>query len=76
MEIWVAENGVFKGEELSPVLIKSYITYAESLRRDLLTLGIKRRAGNRAFDVTSYIADFDKRARDAQKAKEGEDGSK
>jgi len=42
----------------------------------LLTLGIKRRAGNRAFDVTSYIADFDKRARDAQKAKEGEDGSK
>ena len=43
LEEWVREEGVFKGNELTPVLARNYISYCESLRRDLITLGVDRR---------------------------------
>jgi hypothetical protein len=61
IEEWVKEEGVFKGGELSPVLAKSYITYCESLRRDLLTLGISKRASDQLMDPLKIAADIDAR---------------
>jgi len=43
IEEWVKEEGVFKDNELSPVLARNYISYCESLRRDLITLGVSTR---------------------------------
>jgi vacuolar-type H+-ATPase subunit E/Vma4 len=52
----VKEEGVFRGRELSAVLSKSYITYCESLRRDLQALGINTRKGSEIVDLGQYIA--------------------
>lgn len=43
IEEHIRENGVFLGQELSPVLKASYLAYSNSLRLDLLALGIERR---------------------------------
>lgn len=58
----VKEEGVFRGLELSSVLSKSYITYCESLRRDLQALGIATRKGSDIVDLGQYIAAKDNEA--------------
>jgi hypothetical protein len=54
----VKEEGVFRGRELSAVLSKSYITYCESLRRDLQALGVNTRKGAEIVDLGEYIARY------------------
>lgn len=53
------ENGVFKGKELAPVLLKSYCTYSAELRRTLEMLGIKGRAADRALTPLEIAAEID-----------------
>jgi len=55
----VKEGGAFKGKELSSVLAKSYITYCESIRRDLEALGISKRAGERVLSPLEIAAEID-----------------
>lgn len=61
IEEWVKEEGVFRGGELSPVLAKSYITYCESLRRDLMSLGISKRVSDQLMDPRQIEAEIDAR---------------
>jgi hypothetical protein len=68
IEEHVKEEGVFRGRELSPVMAKSYITYCESIRRDLEALGISKRAGERVLSPLEIAAEID-----AGKAKEAPD---
>lgn len=44
MEEHVREHSVFEGDELAPCLRASYLTYNNSLRLDLQTLGIDRKS--------------------------------
>jgi len=60
IEEHVKKEGVFRGRELSPVLAKSYITYCESIRRDLEALGISKRAGERVQSPLEIAAEIDK----------------
>ncbi len=55
IEEQVREEGVFRGHELSPVLARSYVTYAEALRRDLQTLGIDRKRADETLDLGRYV---------------------
>jgi hypothetical protein len=55
IEEYVKEEGVFRGRELSPVLAKNYVTYAEALRRDLQALGIDKRKADEAIDLGCYL---------------------
>ncbi|MDP2914913.1 MAG: hypothetical protein Q8O91_05625 [Candidatus Aminicenantes bacterium] len=66
IEEYVKEEGVFKGKELSPVLAKSYITYCESIRRDLEALGIKASKQKGILDLGQYI---EEKAKDKAKGR-------
>lgn len=59
IEEHVKEEGVFRGRELSPVMAKSYITYCESIRRDLEALGISKRVGERVLSPLEIAAEID-----------------
>jgi hypothetical protein len=85
IEEHVKEEGVFRGRELSPVMGKNYITYCESIRRDLEALGISKRAGERVLSPLEIAAEIDAgKAKDAvgaaqegppQDAKDGRSGA-
>lgn len=54
-----AETGIFLNGQLAPVLSADYIRYCESLRRDLLTLGIGRRAADKLMTPLQIAAEID-----------------
>ena len=61
------ENGAIIGKELAPVLKQSYLAYSNSLRLDLLALGMNERMTDKALTPLEYIDAFDKK-----KAKESD----
>ena len=58
IEEYFAETGVFLNGQLAPVLSADYIRYTESVRRDLLTLGIGRREVDRAMTALEIVKDY------------------
>lgn len=74
IEEHVKENGVFRGRELSSVLAKSYITYTNSLRLDLLALGVNVRKGEEILDLGQYMAARDAETTTQTPSREIEDG--
>jgi hypothetical protein len=59
IEEFIRERGVFQGEELNPVLAKSYVTYVESLKRSLQALGMNRRAADKLLTPLQIAAEID-----------------
>jgi hypothetical protein len=73
IEEHVREKGVFtKAGELGPVLSKSYLAWANSIRLDLQALGINTRAGERILGPLEIAAEIDKEQaeEEAQAARE------
>ena len=69
VEEHVREKGVFtKAGELGPVLSKSYLAWANSIRLDLQALGINTRAGERTLGPLEIAAEID--AENAREAAE------
>ncbi len=66
IEEYIKKVGVFKGGELNPVMAKSYITYCESIRRDLEALGISKRVGERVLSPLEIAAEIDAEKADKQ----------
>ena len=58
IEEYFAETGVFLNGQLAPVLSADYIKYTESLRRDLLTLGIGRRAVDQVLTPMDIVREY------------------
>ena len=54
IEEYIRENSVMEGDRLAPSLRESYLTYNESIRRDLMALGIQRRESD-SFDLQEYV---------------------
>jgi hypothetical protein len=71
-EEFVRESGVVKGQELSPILKRSYLSWANSLRLDLQALGIDKRQSEPGLTLAEIIAEHD-RAQGEPKSKEGKD---
>ena len=55
----VREKGVMKGNELSPSLGKNHLGWANSLRLDLLALGISKKNGKRILSPLEIAAETD-----------------
>lgn len=55
------EDGIFKGQELTPSLKQSYIAYNNTVRLTLEKLGINTKRGDEALDVQGYIKAFDEK---------------
>lgn len=70
IEEHIKENGAFQRDRLSPVLERSYLAYSNSLRLDLLALGINEKATDKALSPLEYIDAFDKKK--AKEAKESD----
>jgi hypothetical protein len=73
VEEHVREKGVFtKAGELGPVLSKSYLAWANSIRLDLQALGINTRAGERILGPLEIAAEIDREQaeQDAREAAE------
>lgn len=55
------ETGAINGQELSPMLRASYLAYSNSLRLDLLALGMNEKMTDKALTPLEYIEAFDKK---------------
>ncbi len=66
IEEHVRERGVMKGNELSPPLGKNYLGWANSLRLDLLALGISKKNGERILTPLEIAAEIDREKGSAQ----------
>lgn len=53
-----SEKGIFVNGQLAPVLSADYIRYCDSLRRDLLTLGIGRRAVDQVLTPLEIVKEY------------------
>lgn len=62
------ENGAIQKNRLAPILERSYLAFSNSLRLDLMALGINERMTDKALTPLEYIDAFDKK-----KAKEAEE---
>jgi len=69
IEEYIRENTVMQGARLAPSLRESYLTYNESIRRDLVALGINKRVGEDSDDLHKYLS-----AKYPEKMKEKNDG--
>lgn len=58
IEEYFAETGIFINGQLAPVLSQDYVRYCESLRRDLLTLGIERRAADKILTPMDIVREY------------------
>lgn len=59
IEEYIRENTVMKGDRLSPSLSGSYLAYSNSIRLDLLALGLEKRVGNHSRTTLEVIKEFD-----------------
>jgi len=70
IEEYVRENAVMKGEELSPSLKSSYLSYNNSIRLNLVALGIKRKVVTGKTALDNYLTEISGKSEEAkQKAK-------
>lgn len=60
----LSEAGIMRGSTLAPILRENYISYNNTLRLTLQTLGINRREGDKVIDLDRYT-----RAQDAARPK-------
>jgi len=65
IESHVAVNGIFNGDDLAPCLQRSYLAYTNGLRRDLVALGIDKRATREVVRMTAkdFVEMVDGKAR-------------
>lgn len=69
IEEHVRETGVFRGRRLNSALSKHYLSYANSVRLDLMALGIgKKKADEIMPPLSVYVAERD-RIKDAEQSK-------
>ena len=57
LEEHVRETSVMRGDHLAPSLSENYLAYSNSLRLDLLALGINQKQADEALDLGKYIAE-------------------
>jgi len=69
IEEHIRENSVMVGHTLASSLKASYLAYNNSIRLDLVVLGIDKRKGDEALDVQTYIRRFDAEKEAEEKAK-------
>jgi hypothetical protein len=66
----LSEKGIMQGSGLAPILRENYISYNNTLRLTLASLGINKREGDKVIDLDAYIGavkeSAKKTARDAQ----------
>lgn len=55
IEEHVQKNGIFRGEDLNPALGKFWLAASNSLRLDLMALGITTRKGEEELSLEKYI---------------------
>ena len=72
MEAYVAEVGAFKDGELLPLLAGPYLRFTDSLRADLLALGIERRSHEKVLTPLELVQVIE--AEEVAKEKGDEDG--
>jgi hypothetical protein len=70
VEEHVRKTGVIQNGNVAPVLRDVYLAYSNSLRLDLMALGIARRHTGDVLDVHEYIEKFDKRERAEEQGEE------
>jgi hypothetical protein len=70
IEEHIRETGIMAGDDLAGPLRASYLAYSNSVRLDLMALGIKTRAADSILDLGRYIEQKERtaRAKDAGKA--------
>jgi len=74
LEEHVREKGVMKGDELSPPLQKNYLSWANSLRLDLLALGISKKNAERILSPLEIAAEIDE-AKGKERGEDDDDDS-
>ncbi len=55
IEEFARTNGVIKGNRLTPSLAGNYLAYSNSIRLDLVVLGIERSKIKEPLDIQSYV---------------------
>jgi hypothetical protein len=55
IEEYIRENSVMVGSNLAPSLRASYLAYNNSIRLDLIALGIEKRKGDEGPDLITYV---------------------
>jgi hypothetical protein len=75
IEEHVREKGIMNGEELRGLLGKHYLSWANSLRLDLLALGIGKREGERILSPLEIAAEIDAEKAGAGNQAEGEENA-
>jgi len=70
VEEHVRKTGVIQNGNVAPVLRDVYLAYSNSLRLDLMALGIGTKRAGEVLDVHEYIEEFDKRERDEEQSGE------
>ncbi len=58
IEEYIRENSVMVGQELAPSLKASYLAFNNSVRLDLLALGIEKKAGKQKTKLEEIIAEY------------------
>jgi hypothetical protein len=70
VEEYVRKTGIMQGGALAPILRNNYLAWTNSLRLDLMALGIAKQRSGEVLDVHEYIEEFDKRERDEEQSGE------
>ena len=74
VEEFAKEEGVLQGKELSPILQRNYLAWANSLRLDLQALGLDKRAVEHEPTLAEIIREFDENKKSEQEAQAGREG--
>jgi len=77
IEEHVRENSIMDGDDLTPALRSSYISYNNSIRLTLQLLGLERKIEEKIITPLEFAEDFDKqKAEGKKKERERKEGKK
>jgi len=76
IEEHIRENSVMVGHNLASSLGTNYLAYNNSIRLDLVVLGINKRMADEALDVQTVIRKFDREKEEKVAMKESKDKGK
>jgi hypothetical protein len=68
IEEFVRERGVFKDQVLEPALSGHYLAFSNSVRLDLMALGIDKQAAAKVLDLAEYVRQADAAKSEKDKA--------
>lgn len=59
IEEYSKESGVFQGQQIAPPLRENYLAYSNSIRMDLVALGIERKVSDRVLTPLEIVSVVD-----------------